>query len=120
MAFHADDIVRVLTVITLAGLLCSIGLRLTWAEIVGSLRQNRLAWIVPLNFLFVPGIVLALIWLFQISTDIAVAMLLLAASPFAPVVPTFTRLALGDLALAGVLTGLFPFLSAFFTPPVCE
>ena len=47
-------------------------------------------------------------------------MLLLAAAPFAPVVPIFTKMARGDLALAGALTALFPFFAAFLTPVVCE
>ena len=47
-------------------------------------------------------------------------MAILAAAPFAPVVPTFARMARGDLALASALTGLFPFLSAFATPVVCQ
>jgi bile acid:Na+ symporter, BASS family len=105
---------------TLAGLLFSAGLGLSWMQISASLRQNRLLWILPINFLVVPALALALIRLFRVPTPVAVAMLLLAAAPFAPVVPTFTRLAHADLALAGVLTGLFPFLSAFLTPLVCE
>jgi BASS family bile acid:Na+ symporter len=47
-------------------------------------------------------------------------MLLLAAAPFAPVVPIFTKMARGDLALAGALTALFPFVCAFMTPLTCE
>jgi BASS family bile acid:Na+ symporter len=120
MRFDPDTAIRLLTIITLSGLLFSSGLQLTWGAVAGSLRQSRLAWIVPANFLLVPALVLGLVWLFRIPTDIAVGMLLLAAAPFAPVVPTFTRLARGDLALAGGLTGLFPFLSAFLTPLVCE
>lgn len=120
MRLDADTVIRLLTILTLAGLLFSSGLQLTWGAIAGSLRRNRLAWVVPANFLFVPALVLALVRLFQVPADIAAGMLLLAAAPFAPVVPTFTRLARGDLALAGGLTGLFPFLSAFLTPLVCE
>ena len=36
-------------------------------------------------------------------------MMLLAGAPFAPVVPIFTKMARGDMALAGALTALFPF-----------
>jgi BASS family bile acid:Na+ symporter len=46
-------------------------------------------------------------------------MILLAAAPFAPVVPVFARMARADLALAAGLTGVFPFLSALLTPVVC-
>ncbi len=47
------------------------------------------------------------------------AMLLLAASPFAPVVPVFTRMARGDLAMAAGLTAVFPILCSVLTPLVC-
>lgn len=120
MTLNSDTVIRVLTAATLTGLLFSAGLRLTWLEIVGALRQNRLGWVLPVNFVLVPVFTFFLARWFQVSTDTAAGMVLLGAAPFAPVVPTFTRLAKGDLALASALTGLFPFLSAFVTPLVCE
>ncbi len=120
VTIHTDTIIRLLTIGTLAGLLFGSGLRLTWAEIVGALRQNHLGWVLPVNFVLVPLLAFLFAWLFQVSTNTAVGMLLLAAAPFAPVVPTFARLAKGDLALASALTGLFPFFCAFATPLVCE
>jgi bile acid:Na+ symporter, BASS family len=120
MTSHTDTIIKILTVATLSGLLFSSGLRLTWAEITGALRKNHLGWVVPVNFVLVPALAYGLARLFAVPTNIAVGMALLAAAPFAPVVPTFARLAKGDLALASALTGLFPFLSAFATPLVCE
>jgi len=47
-------------------------------------------------------------------------MVLLAAAPFAPVVPVFARLARSDLALAAGLTAVFPLLSALLTPPAAQ
>src|SRR5262245_31807854 len=120
MTFGTETAVRLLTVTTLGGLLFSAGLALTWSQISGSLRQTRLGRIVSVNFLLVPLLAFALSTLFHVSKEAAIGMALLAAAPFAPVVPTFTRLAKGDLALAGALTGLFPFLSAFVTPLICE
>ena len=120
MTLNPDIVIRILTAATLTGLLFSAGLRLTWPEIVRSLRQNHLGWVLPVNFVLVPALTFSLARLFQVSTDTAAGMVLLGAAPFAPVVPTFTRLAKGDLALASALTGLFPFLSAFATPLVCE
>jgi BASS family bile acid:Na+ symporter len=119
MTLNPDIIIRILTAATLIGLLFSAGLRLTWPEIVRSLRQNHIGWVLPVNFVLVPALTFSLARLFQVSTDTAAGMVLLGAAPFAPVVPTFTRLAKGDLALASALTGLFPFLSAFATPLVC-
>ena len=117
---NTDTIIRLLTIATLSGLLFCSGLRLTWAEITDALRKNHLIWILPVNFVLVPALVFFIAKGFQLSADMAVGMAILAAAPFAPVVPTFARLAKGDLALASVLTGLFPILSAFITPLVCE
>src|SRR5262249_53487563 len=77
-------------------------------------------WVLPVNFLLAPVLTLALARLFQVPTEISVGMLLLAAAPFAPVVPVFAKMAKADLALAGALTALFPFFCAFLTPPICE
>lgn len=120
MAFNTDTAIRLLTMTSLGGLLFTVGLRLTWSQIMASLRHCRLGWILPNNFILAPVLTLAFAHLFQVPTAVAIGMLLLAAAPFAPVVPIFTKMANGDLALAGALTALFPFLSAFLTPVVCE
>jgi len=103
-----------------AVVLLSAGLRLTWAEILESLQRNRLGWVLPVNFILVPAMVLGAVRLFHIPTNLAAGMVILAAAPFAPVVPVFTRMARADLALASALTGLFPFLAAFLTPVICQ
>jgi bile acid:Na+ symporter, BASS family len=120
MTFDTDTAIRVLTMMALGGLLLSAGLRLTWAEIADSLRQNRLGWVLPVNFILVPAMTFGVVRLFQLPTHLAAGMMILAAAPFAPVVPVFARMARADLALASALTGLFPFLAAFLTPVVCE
>src|SRR3984957_17879743 len=120
MTFDATTSIRLLTMLSLGGLLFAVGLRLTWNGIISSLRQCQLGWILPINFVAAPIVTLLLAHGFRVPTDIAVGMLLLAAAPFAPVVPIFTKLARGDLALAGALTALFPFFAAFLTPVVCE
>jgi len=120
MTFGTETVLRLLTIITLAGLLFSSGLGLTWNQVADSLRKNRFVWLVLANFVLIPALCYLLSRLFRLPTDVAIGMSLLAAAPFAPVVPTFTRLARADMALAGALTGVFPFLSAFVTPTVCE
>lgn len=112
-------IIRCLTIAALAGLLLAVGLRLTWAEVVVALRRCRAGWVLGINFLGVPALTLGTASLFGIERDLILGMVLLAAAPFAPVVPVFTRMAKGDLALAAGLTGVFPFLSAVFTPLAC-
>jgi BASS family bile acid:Na+ symporter len=117
----AYTIVRILTTASLAGLLFEIGLRLSLLEVRNALRDHALLMrVVVANFLLVPALALLLVALMAVPRDPAVAILLLAAAPFAPVVPIFTKMVRADLALAASLTALFPFLSAFLTPLVCE
>jgi BASS family bile acid:Na+ symporter len=120
MSLDPNSIIRLLTTLSLGGLLLGVGLRLTGAQVTESLRRGHLGWILPLNFVAVPLITLGLIRGLQVPGEIAVGMLLLAAAPFAPVVPVFARMARADLALAAGLTALFPFASALLTPMICE
>lgn len=112
-------VIRCLTVAALAGLLLAVGLRLTWGEVASALHRCRIGWVLGINFVGVPAITVAAGAASHLERDLMLGMLLLAAAPFAPVVPVFTRMAKGDLALAAGLTGVFPFLSAVFTPVVC-
>jgi BASS family bile acid:Na+ symporter len=113
--------IKALTTAALTGLLFATGLRLTFAQIGGALGHRGLMLRVGLvNFLLVPALTLGAALLFRLPTDLAAGMMILAAAPFAPVVPVFTKMCRGDLALAAALTGLFPFLSAFLTPLVCQ
>ena len=113
-------VIRALTTAALTGLLLGSGLRLEVNQVMAVMRQrNLLARAMAINFLAVPALALGVILLFKVPTEIAVGMLLLAAAPFAPVVPVFTKMARGDLALAATLTGLFPLPSAFLTPWLC-
>jgi BASS family bile acid:Na+ symporter len=114
-----DAVVRVLTSLALIGLLLETGLRVTAGEVATALVRCRLWVVLPLEFVLAPLVTLALVRLLHVPPEDAAGMLLLAAAPFAPVVPVFVKLARGDLALAAGLTALVPPLSAFLTPPVC-
>jgi BASS family bile acid:Na+ symporter len=116
----SETLIRALTVASLSGLLLGVGLRLTGGQVLASLRKCRLALIIVVNFVVVPALAAAMARAFGLGTAISTGMLLLAAAPFAPVVPVFARMARADLALAAGLTTLFPVLSAFLTPWVCE
>jgi bile acid:Na+ symporter, BASS family len=115
-----ETIIRALTMLSLGGLLLAVGLRLELAAVVRALRHSRLALVLPLNFVIVPALVYAIVRGFELPPEIAAGMLLLAAAPFAPVVPVFVKMARGDLALAAGLTAIFPIFSTFLTPLVCE
>ncbi len=117
---QTESIVRLLTIGSLAGLLMAVGMRLTIRQVVNALRKRRLALIITVNFVIVPVLVLASTKLCGFKTEVSIGMILLAAAPFAPVVPVFTRMARADLALAAGLTALFPVLSVFLTPVVCQ
>ncbi len=111
-------VVRALTMACLTGLLLTVGLRLTVDQVVDAIRSCRLSLILLVNFVGIPFLIAVLIRLFGLEVEIAVGMILLAAAPFAPVVPVFVKLTRGDLALAAGLTSLISILSAFLTPLV--
>jgi bile acid:Na+ symporter, BASS family len=117
---ETENIVRLLTIGSLAGLLAAVGMRLTVRQVVNALRKRRVGLVVTANFLIVPVLVLAATKLCNFESEVSIGMILLAAAPFAPVVPVFARMARADLALAAGLTALFPLLSVFVTPFVCE
>ncbi len=120
LQFDAMMVIKMLTMLSLGGLLLAVGLRVSWREVRDALRKARLGWVLAANFLLVPLLTMAAVRVFAIPIEIGVGMLLLAAAPFAPVVPVFTRLARGDLALAVGLTAFFPFVAAFVTPWICQ
>jgi BASS family bile acid:Na+ symporter len=112
--------IQVLTCSALVGLLAAVGLRLTMREVKAALLACRLTAIVLVNFVAVPVLALAGASWFGLNRSTGIAMLLLAAAPFAPVVPVFARMARADLALAAGLTAGFPLLAILLTPLVAE
>ncbi|MGN6642912.1 MAG: bile acid transporter, partial [Verrucomicrobiota bacterium] len=101
-----ETIIRILTISALAGLLGAVGLRLTFLEVKESLRKCRFTLILAANFILVPLIAVAAARLLGLGRESAIGLILLAASPFAPVVPVFARMARADLALAAGLTSV--------------
>lgn len=109
--------IKVLSGAALFTLLFAAGLRLTTTEVWVALRNwRRLLALLAVNFLAVPGLAVIAAQQFSVPPPLALAMVLLGTAPFAPVVPVFTRLARGDLALAAGLTAIFPFFCTFLTP----
>jgi bile acid:Na+ symporter, BASS family len=114
-----ETIIRILTISALAGLLGAVGLRLTLGQVALALKRCRFVAILIANFIIVPALAVSAARMFGLGREITIAMILLAAAPFAPVVPVFARMARSDLALAAGLTSIYPLLSAFLTPLVC-
>ena len=108
--------IQVLTCSALVGLLGAVGMRLTYAEVKAALKRCRFIAILLLNFFAIPLFAVAVADLFGLEHNVTIGMVLLAAAPFAPVVPVFARMARADLALAAALTGVFPLVSAVLTP----
>ena len=107
--------IKALSGAALFTLLYAAGLRLTPSEVWTALSDwRRLLSLLGVNFLVVPLLTVAAAQAF--SAPVALAMVLLGTAPFAPVVPVFTRLARGDLALAAGLTAVFPVFCTFLTP----
>lgn len=115
---ESETVVRILTACSLGGLLLTVGLRLRWLEVTTSLRSCRIVGIAVANFLAVPLLAVAVALATPLSPDRSIGMVLLAAAPFAPVVPVFARMARADLALAAGLASLFPVVCAVLTPLV--
>lgn len=112
--------IQILTAAALTGLLLATGLRLTFAEVRAALADRwMLARLLAANFVAVPMLTLGVVLALRLPPELAAGMLILAAAPFAPVVPVFSRMARADLALAAGLTGAVPFLAAFLTPLIC-
>lgn len=117
---NAEATIRALTAFSLAGLLLGVGLRLSWAEVAVALRRCRISVLLAINFVCIPLLAVGLSLALGVEPRATtIGILLLAAAPFAPVVPVFTRMARADLALAAVLTSVVPLLSAFLTPVIC-
>jgi BASS family bile acid:Na+ symporter len=113
------QLIRVLTAAALFALLLAVGLRLTWREVATAIRRSRFVAILVVNFVWVPALTLAIARSLALPEPIIIGVVLLAAAPFAPMVPIFAQLARADLALAAGLTALLPIFSALLTPLVC-
>lgn len=116
LTLNALNIVRVLAFSSLFGLLFAIGLETRFKSVVNATRNIRAEAAIIANFFLIPTFAAVLIRAFHLSEMPSRAMILLAAAPFAPVVPLYVRMAGGNLALATGLTGIFPILAALLTP----
>jgi BASS family bile acid:Na+ symporter len=95
----------------------SIGLTVRFDEVLASFRQTRLVVrAVVANFVLVPLVTVGLLYIFQAAPLVAAGFLILAVCPGAPVGPTFTRIAGGDVSLATGLMVILAGLSAILTP----
>ena len=113
----AAILIKLLNVIALFAIMLSIGLKVTFAEVIASARQVRLVVLgVLANFVLVPLVTVGLLLSFQTQPLVSAGFLILAVCPGAPVGPTFTSIARGDVSLATGLMVILAGLSALLAP----
>lgn len=113
----AAAILKLLNVSALMAVMLSIGLRVPFTEVLASARQVRLIVLSLLaNFMLVPLVTVGLLYAFQAPPLASAGFLILAVCPGAPVGPTFTGVARGDVPLATGLMVILAGLSAVLAP----
>ena len=112
-----DRVINILVTITLIEMMVLIGLQATFAELVQTARNLRLvAWAAAANYLFVPGVAIGLLILFDARPMVAIGFLVLAACPGAPFGPPFAGIAKANVPLAVGLMVILAGSSAIISP----
>lgn len=110
------DFANFMTVVGLMAMMLSMGLKVTFAEVLNATRQPRLIVLsLVANFLLVPAVTLGLLYLFDANPMVSVGFLILAICPGAPVGPPIAAIAKGDVPSSigqmVILSGLSALLS---------
>src|SRR5262245_44245716 len=114
---NAARVIDLLNITALVALMLSIGLTVNFAAVIAAARQVRLVMLgVAANFVLVPLVTVGLLYGFQAAPLVSAGFLILAVCPGAPVGPTFTGIAKGDVSLATGLMVILAGLSAIFAP----
>lgn len=116
-----EALIRPLTVITIAGLVVSVGLRVNFSEIVAAARQRSMvARSLLANFVLAPLAILGIALVFELPTNISIGMMLMAAAPFAPMAPAFVGVGKGNVHVAAGHMVIYCVLAVVVTPPLCQ
>jgi BASS family bile acid:Na+ symporter len=122
-----DRIINVLVTVTLVEMMVTVGLGVTFVDLVGVARNGRLLVKAALaNYVCVPAATVGLLLLFRAQPTVAAGFLILAVCPGAPYGPPFAAIAKGNVAVAAglmlILAGssavLAPVLLSFLLPLV--
>jgi BASS family bile acid:Na+ symporter len=112
-----DRVINVLVMVTLIEMMATIGLGVTFSEVIGVARNWRLvARAVLANYVCVPAVVVGLLMLFGAAPLVAAGFLIVAVCPGAPYGPPFTALARGNVPLSVGLMVILAGSSAFVAP----
>jgi BASS family bile acid:Na+ symporter len=114
---EAATLIKVLNLVALATIMLSIGLGVRIEQIVVASRQMGLVLLaVAVNFGVVPLVTCGLLYVFDTEPLVSAGFLILAVCHGAPVGPTFTSLARGDVPFATGLMIILAALSAVLAP----
>ena len=110
--------ITVLVAVTLMEMMFAMGLRLNFIRLVDSVRKDTslVFRAVFANYFIIPGLTLAIIFLFHIPPMVAAGLLILAVAPAAPYGPPFTAIARGNLSISVGLMVILAGLSAALAP----
>jgi BASS family bile acid:Na+ symporter len=112
-----DRLINLLVTVTLMEMMVTVGLRVTFAEIVDTARNWQLVTRAAVaNYLLVPAVAIILLLLFQASPLVAAGFLVLAACPGAPYGPPFTAIARANVPAAVGLMVILAGSSAVIAP----
>jgi BASS family bile acid:Na+ symporter len=118
-------LINLLCAVTLFEMMVSIGMGVTFADLMGVARNGRLIGMAALaNYVCVPAAAVGLLLLFHADALVAAGFLIAAVCPGAPYGPPFTGIAKGNVAravglmtvLAGSSALLAPLLLHFLLP----
>jgi BASS family bile acid:Na+ symporter len=112
-----DKFINILVTVTLFEMMVAIGLSVTVADLLGVARNLRLIIrAVVANYVVVPAVTVALLFLFEVHTVLAAGFLILAVCPGAPFGPPFVAIAKGNVAVAVGLMAILAGSSAILAP----
>ncbi len=112
-----DRLLNLLVTITLVEMMVLIGLKVTFAELAGTIKDWRLvARAAAANYLFVPAAAIALLVLFEANPMVAAGFLVLAVCPGAPFGPPVAGIAGGKVSTAVGLMVILAGSSAVISP----
>jgi len=112
-----DKLINVLVTITLIEMMISIGLGVTFAQVIAVARNWRTVILAGLaNYVCVPAVAVGLLLLFHAHPMVAAGVLIISVCPGAPYGPPFTGLAQGNVPLAVGLMVILAGSSAIIAP----
>jgi BASS family bile acid:Na+ symporter len=110
-------LINLLTAVTLFEMMVTIGMGVTFADLLGVARNGRLVGMAALaNYVCVPAAAVGLLLLFHADALIAAGFLIAAVCPGAPYGPPFTGIAKGNVARAVGLMTMLAGSSALLAP----